>query len=72
LYGCVYGAFHVSHILVYEPLVHTPNIFDVETVTEKLKMYKSPDELIQAGGEKFRSDTHKLIYTIWNDEESPP
>jgi hypothetical protein len=59
-----------TKIHTYEPLVHTPNIFDVEIVTEKLNLYKSPgtdkipDELIQARDEKFCSDNHKLIYII--------
>jgi hypothetical protein len=44
---------------------------------EMLKRHKSPDidqipaELIKAGGRMFRSETHKLINSIWNKEELP-
>jgi hypothetical protein len=40
----------------------------------KLKKYKSPGsdqipaELIQAGGETFQSEIHKLINSIWSKE----
>jgi hypothetical protein len=42
-----------------------------------LQRYKSPGsdqipaELIQAGGEKLRSEIHKLINSIWINEELP-
>jgi sorting nexin-29 len=42
-----------------------------------LKSYKSPGidqipaELIQAGGNTLRSETHRLINCIWNKEELP-
>jgi hypothetical protein len=51
--------------------------FDVEIVIEKLRRYKSPGsdeipaELIQAGGEILRSETHELIDSISNKEELP-
>jgi hypothetical protein len=44
----------------------------VEIAIAKLKKYKSPGsdqiptELIQAGGEKLLSATHKLINSVWN------
>jgi hypothetical protein len=58
-------------------LVPDPSPFEVEIVIEKLKRYKSPGmvhivaELIQAGGETFRSEVHKLIHYISNKEEFP-
>jgi hypothetical protein len=44
---------------------------------EMLKRHKSPGidqipaELIEAGGRMFRSETHKLINSIWNKEKLP-
>jgi hypothetical protein len=58
-------------IRTVEPLVPDPSPFEVETVIEKLKRFKSPGsnqipaELIQAGGEILRSKIHKLINYIW-------
>jgi hypothetical protein len=58
-----------------ESLVPDPSPFKVELSIAKLKRYKSPGsnqipaELIQAGGEKLRSEIHELINCIWNKEE---
>ena len=44
---------------------------------EKLKCHKSPSidqipsELIKAGGSRICSEIHKLINSIWNQEELP-
>jgi hypothetical protein len=66
-------------ILVHtaEPLVPDPSPFEVEIAIAKLKKYKSsgvdqiPAELIQAGSEILRSEIHKLINSIWSEEELP-
>jgi hypothetical protein len=56
------------------PLIPDLSPFDVEIVISNLRKYKSPGsdqiptELIQAGGETLRSDTHKLINYNWNKE----
>jgi sorting nexin-29 len=60
-----------------ELLVPGPSCLKVEIVIAKLKKYKSPDsdeilaELIQAGGEMLLSAIHKLINSVWNEEELP-
>jgi hypothetical protein len=60
-----------------EPFVPEPSTSEVEVAIGKLKSYKSPGvdqipaELIQAGGEKLRSEIHKLIKLLWNKEEFP-
>jgi hypothetical protein len=60
-----------------EPLVPGPSRLEVEIAIAKLKKYKSlgndqiPAELIQAGGEILVSAIHKLIHSIWNNEELP-
>jgi hypothetical protein len=60
-----------------EPLVSEPSSFEVELATEKLKRYKSPGtdqipaELIQAGGTTLRSEIHKLVNSVWIEEELP-
>jgi len=49
--------------------------FEVEGGTEKLKRHKSPGtdqipaELIKTGCRTIRSELHKLINSIWNNEE---
>jgi hypothetical protein len=49
----------------------------MEIAIAKLKRYKSPGsdeipaELIQAGGEILPSEIHKLVNSIWNQEELP-
>jgi hypothetical protein len=58
-----------------EPLVLSPNRFEVEIATAKYKRYKSPGsgqipaELIEVGGEILLSAIHKLINSVWNKEE---
>jgi hypothetical protein len=57
--------------------VTEPSASEVEVATGKLKSYKSPGadqipaEIIQAGGETLRSEIHKLIKLIQNNEELP-
>ena len=52
-----------------------PSAFEVKMATEKLKRHKSPGidqipaELIKSGARTIRSETHKLIISIWNKEE---
>jgi hypothetical protein len=59
-----------------EPLVPGPSWLEVEIAIAKLK-FKSPGsdqtpaELTQAGGETLLSAIHKLINSIWNEEELP-
>ena len=54
-----------------------PSAFEVELAIEKLKSHKSPvidqipAELIKAGGRTIRCAIHKLIISIWNEEELP-
>jgi hypothetical protein len=43
----------------------------VEIAITKLKRYKSPVELIQAGGEALQFQILKLINSIWSKEELP-
>jgi hypothetical protein len=49
----------------------------VKTATGKLKNYKSPgtdhilSKLFKAGGETLCSEIHKLISSVWNEEELP-
>jgi len=58
-----------------EPLVPEPSTFEFEMAIEKLKGHKSsgihqiPAELIKEGGRTICSVIHKLINSIWNDEE---
>jgi hypothetical protein len=60
-----------------ESLVPGPSRFEVETAIAKLKKYKSPAsdkipaELIQAEGEILLSAIHRLINSVWNEEELP-
>jgi hypothetical protein len=60
-----------------EPLVPEPSLVEVEIDIGKLKSYKSPGtdqipaELIKAGSETLYSEIHKLICSIWNEEEFP-
>ena len=54
-----------------------PSAVEFELVIEKLKSHKSPGtdpipaELIKASGRKIRFEIHKLIISIWNNEELP-
>jgi hypothetical protein len=58
-------------------LVPDPSPFEVEIAIAKLKRYKLPGsdqipaEVIQAGGKTLSSEIHKLINSIWNNEELP-
>jgi hypothetical protein len=60
-----------------EPLVPEPGSFEVEITIEKLKNYKSLGigktvaEVIQTGVNTSRSEIHKLINSIWNQETLP-
>jgi hypothetical protein len=60
-----------------EPLVPGPSHLKVEIAMAKLKKYKSasseqiPAEFIQAGGETLVSVIHRLVNSIWNEEELP-
>jgi hypothetical protein len=60
-----------------EPLVPEPSLVEVEIAIVKLKSYKSPGidqipaELIKAGCETLYSEIHRLICSIWNEEELP-
>jgi sorting nexin-29 len=60
-----------------EPLVPEPSLVKVEIAIGKLKRYKSvgtnqiPAKLIKAGGETLCSEIHKLICSLWNNEELP-
>jgi hypothetical protein len=71
------GGVRQTEIHTSEPFVPEPSASEVEVAIGKLKSYKSPGvdqipaELIQAGGETLRSEIHKLIKLIWNNEELP-
>jgi len=58
-----------------EPLLPEPSAFEVVMATEKLQSHRSPDidhipaEVIRAGGITIRRKIHKLINSIWNNEE---
>ena len=66
-----------AEIHTVEPLVPEPSAFEVELAIEKLKNCKSPGidqipaELIKAGGRTIFCEIHKLIISIWNEEELP-
>jgi hypothetical protein len=57
--------------------VSEPSASEVQVAVGKLKRYKYPGvdqvpaELIKAGGGTLRSEIHKLIKLIWNEEELP-
>jgi hypothetical protein len=60
-----------------ESLETGPSHLEVEIAIAELKKYKSsgtdqiPTELYQAGGETSVSVIHKLITSVWNEEELP-
>jgi hypothetical protein len=62
---------------IAEPLPPGPSHLETESAIAKLKMYKSPGsdqipaELIQAGGKILLSAIHKLINSVWNNNEMP-
>jgi hypothetical protein len=67
----------LKEIYTAEQLVPGPSHLVVEIAVANLEKYKSlgsdqiPTELIEAGGEILVSVIHKLIYSIWNEEELP-
>ena len=66
-----------TEIHTAEPLVPEPSASEVELAIEKLKIHKSPGfdqipaELIKAGDRTICSEIHKLMISIWNEEELP-
>jgi hypothetical protein len=64
-----------TEIHTAEPLVPDPSTLEIEIAIEKLKRHKSPGidqipaELIKAGGRTIGYEIHKLIISIWNEEE---
>ena len=64
-----------TEIHTAEPAVPEPSASEFELAIEKLKSHKSPDtdqilaELIRAGSRTIRCEIHKLIISIWNEEE---
>jgi hypothetical protein len=71
------GGVRQPEIHTAEPFVPEPSASEVEVAIGKLKRYKSPGvdqipvEIIQAGCQILRSETHKLIKLVWNKEELP-
>jgi hypothetical protein len=69
------GSIRQTEIQTAEPFVPEPSAAKVDVDIRKMKRYKAlgsgqiPAELIQAGGETFRSEIYKLIMLIWNKEE---
>jgi hypothetical protein len=72
-----YNDVRQTEIHAAEPLMSEPSILQVEVDIAKLKRHKSPvtdqipAELIKAGGSTICSEVHKLINSIWNEEELP-
>ena len=66
-----------TEIHTAESLVPDPSAHEVEMAIEKFKKHESPGidqipaELIKAGGNKICSEIHKVINSIWNQEELP-
>ena len=66
-----------AEIHTAEPLVPEPSATDVELAINKLKSHKMPGidqilaELIKAGGRTICLEFHKLITSIWKQEELP-
>ena len=64
-----------AEIHIAELLLPQPSAFEVELAIEKLKRRKSPGidkipaELIKAGGRTILCVIHKLVISIWNNEE---
>jgi hypothetical protein len=75
----VHGVNDVRQTELYTsyPLLTEPKAFEFKKATEKLKRHKSPGidqipaQLIKAGGRAVCCEIHKLINTIWNEEELP-
>ena len=66
-----------TEIHTAEPLVPEPSVSEVELDTENLKRHKLPgvdqilEDVINEGDRTIRSEIHKLINSIWNQEELP-
>jgi hypothetical protein len=66
-----------TEILTTEPLVPEPSAFQFEIAIEKLIGNKSPStdqipvEMIKVGNMTIHFEIHKLINSIWNEEELP-
>jgi hypothetical protein len=66
-----------AEIHTAELLVPEPTVSEIELAIKKLKSHKSPvidqipAELIKAGGRTITCEIHKLIISIWNEEELP-
>jgi hypothetical protein len=64
-----------TEIHTAEPLLTEPNAFEFKMAIENLKRHKSSfidqisGELIKVGVRTFRSETHKLIISICNNEK---
>jgi hypothetical protein len=64
-----------TEIQTAEPLMPEPSAFEFEMANEKLNRHKSPGtdqipaKLIKAGGRTRFSEIHKLINSIWHQEE---
>jgi hypothetical protein len=60
-----------------ELLVPEPSVSEIKSAIDKLNSSKSPGidqipaELIKVGGRTISCDIHKLIISIWNEEELP-
>ena len=75
----MHGFKDVGQALIHtaEPLVLEPSASEVELAIDKLKSHKSsgidqiPAELIKTGGRTFCLEIHKLITSIWKEEELP-
>jgi hypothetical protein len=74
----VHGVHGVRQMEIHtaEPLVPEPSLVEVEIAIGKFKSYKSPGidqiptEFFKARGETY-SEIHRLICSIWNEEELP-
>jgi hypothetical protein len=58
-----------------DPFAPEPSYFEVQTVVGKTKTFhlpginQIPEKLIPARGETLRSEVHKLINSVWNEED---
>jgi len=75
----VYGVNDVRQTEIHtsEPLLAEPSAFEFKMGIENLKRHKSsgivqiPAELIKVASRTIRSEVHKIIYSICNNEELP-
>jgi len=73
----VYGIIDVRQTEIHtsQPLVPEPSAFEFKMAIENLKRHKSSGidhisaELVKLLGRTFRPEIHKLINSIWNNEE---